>query len=431
MQVERRVHILDPLYGRIELDGDLAELAKTPAVQRLRRVRLSNIDSFDNPGIAQTSRFEHVVGTCHLSSRVKAAESWSGRDRLVLQAAALLHDWGIAAYGHLVEEAMMYMGESVTHESKLAVLDSDPNVDELGGIDLQLYLGQQAGLRDWAQSTFGPEWRIALDDIKQALVGRGRFGRFVSSDIDVDNLDNVTRVAHHMGLDCDRTLPDRIAREMIATSHTCSVIYSSEGISLVSQWLDLRRSVYRRLMLSRQDFAAKGMVIYAVARSLQELDMPSTGQLWRLTDDELLQALLQSRQKDVHDTVLDWQSGKLWPVSNLTWMTGRKRPNVTELWKLSRELTSELLRPCLCYAINDKRTRHLELTSESGDTVSIGDEPSRWLFGMVSRGDPLTRNQNRMVLEAAQAAYHCKAIETAEDPSCADEDSQVSLSLFS
>jgi len=61
---------LDPLHGSIQLDEDLLALVRTPVVQRLRHVRLSNIDSIDMPAIANLSRFEHVLGVAHLAGQV-------------------------------------------------------------------------------------------------------------------------------------------------------------------------------------------------------------------------------------------------------------------------------------------------------------------------------------------------------------------------
>ena len=65
-----RQPFLDPLYGRIRLDDDLIALVRTPVVQRLRHVRLSNIDSVDMPAIANLSRFEHVLGVAYLAGEV-------------------------------------------------------------------------------------------------------------------------------------------------------------------------------------------------------------------------------------------------------------------------------------------------------------------------------------------------------------------------
>ena len=54
---------LDVLYGDVALSDEIADLVGRPLLQRLRHIRLSNIDSLDMPGISGTSRFEHALGT--------------------------------------------------------------------------------------------------------------------------------------------------------------------------------------------------------------------------------------------------------------------------------------------------------------------------------------------------------------------------------
>jgi hypothetical protein len=109
---------LDPLYGDIQLDPQVASLVATPLMQRLRHIRLSNIDSLNMPGISGINRYEHGLGTMHLAGSTEIAMRLSQDDRLVLLAAALLHDSAIPPFGHLVEEALAVSGHNFDHERK-------------------------------------------------------------------------------------------------------------------------------------------------------------------------------------------------------------------------------------------------------------------------------------------------------------------------
>src|SRR3989442_601433 len=129
------IRLLDALYGDIVLPSPIADLLCTPAVQRLRGIRLSNIDSLSMPGIANISRYEHVIGAAYLGTQVRLGNRISRNEALVLQAAALLHDAAITAFGHLVEEALHYVGASFDHEKKLLMLLQNSGDGELGGID--------------------------------------------------------------------------------------------------------------------------------------------------------------------------------------------------------------------------------------------------------------------------------------------------------
>jgi HD superfamily phosphohydrolase len=169
------------------------------------------------PGIANISRYEHAIGAAYLASRVGFISRISRADALVLQAAAMLHDTAITAFGHLVEEALHYVSAQFDHEMKLSMLFQNSSDVELGGIDLQLYLGHESGIRAWAERTFGAEANDRLRAITATLTGKGRFGRCIVGDVDLDNLDNLTRIAFHMGLDVDRRLPLRIAARIVSS----------------------------------------------------------------------------------------------------------------------------------------------------------------------------------------------------------------------
>jgi HD superfamily phosphohydrolase len=209
---------LDPLYGRVVFDDALLALVRTATVQRLRHVRLSNIDSLDIPAIANLSRFEHILGVAHLSGQVGFRVGLNPHDYLVLRAAALLHDWAITSFGHLIEEALQYTGTRFDHEEKLGLILAGQDADDIGGADLQILAGRETKLRDWARRFGRGDDNALLHDVMMHIRGRGRMGRAISGDIDLDNIDSVFRMAFHMGLDVDRDTPRRLASAMVAVN---------------------------------------------------------------------------------------------------------------------------------------------------------------------------------------------------------------------
>ena len=144
----------DALYGNCTLPEPISRLARQPLIQRLREIRLSNIDSLSTPGIANVSRFEHSLGTAHLASCVRFGKTTTPEDKLILQAACLLHDSAIQPFGHLVEEALRYLDVDVPHEERWQLIATGGDRDHIGGIDFQIYFGLEAGLVPWAQETF-------------------------------------------------------------------------------------------------------------------------------------------------------------------------------------------------------------------------------------------------------------------------------------
>ena len=61
------MYIYDCLYGEMDFDKIVYQCMLTPEMQRLREVRLGNINSLFLTGSANINRFEHSVGTAYLA----------------------------------------------------------------------------------------------------------------------------------------------------------------------------------------------------------------------------------------------------------------------------------------------------------------------------------------------------------------------------
>jgi HD superfamily phosphohydrolase len=114
--------IRDPLRHDIRVDAVAMSLVDTPALQRLRYVRQLGHAFLVYPG-ATHNRFEHALGTYHLSRR--ATELLAERGHLaglpedevqVIELAALLHDVGHYPFSHALEEAGLPSHESLAAE---------------------------------------------------------------------------------------------------------------------------------------------------------------------------------------------------------------------------------------------------------------------------------------------------------------------------
>ncbi len=415
MRSRREIRILDPLYGDIVLNGPIADLSCTPGIQRLREIRLSNIDSICMPGIANISRYEHSIGVTYLAGRIGFFSRLSRSETLVLQAAAILHDSAITAFGHLVEEAFQYVSAPFNHEMKLSMLLQSSGEGELGGINLQIYAGRESGIRKWSEQTFGAEAEKRLQEIFGAHTGKGMFGPCIAGDIDLDNLDNLTRIAFHMGLEVDRRLPTQIAMGIVGTREGNGVIFSSEAIEPIKKWLELRQTVYTRLMLSRDDFAGKAMLICSTITAFKREELGLPNYVWTLTDRELLQRLLGSKDKDVVRTVQSWLVRDLWPISDLIWMKGLA-PEYAKLNNFNDFVSDILGRPCFAYRISDKRSRSLNVRVEPGKMVQLGDPPIGWVLGVASRiRQDFTIAENRHLQQVASEFFKTKCLGKADE----------------
>ena len=412
----RTLSFTDSVYGEMSVDKDISSLVALPEFQRLRHVRLSNIDSLNMPGIANLSRFEHALGVGHLATQLGMYNRLSREDRLALTASALLHDWAITSFGHLIEEAFQYVGTGFDHEDRFYEIITGEGLEEIGGVGRQIIHGRQVRIRQWAQQILqigrADQW---LFHVTEYIQGRGKFGRLVCGDIDLDNIDGVFRMGFHMGLPIDRECPLRLARAIVdVTELQGEPVFRHSAKSDIALWVATRRSVYERLMLANLDFIGKLMILYAAVSAFEsgEIENPD----WNLTDDELLQRLLTSSTKEVKDTTMRWRVGELWDATPLYWMHGR-RPDFPKVRAFSKSLSTNLSRTCFTYAIKDKRNRLLNIQFDDSTQDQFGAESVQWLIGV---GSPLRKpfrpSEINAIIHFAESYFNTSAISLATTP---------------
>jgi HD superfamily phosphohydrolase len=402
------LRILDTLYRDVAFRPSISDLAGRPLVQRLRQIRLSNIDSLEMPGIANITRFEHSLGTSYLASIVGFAFDLSGQERDILESAALIHDTAITPFGHLVEEALSYMNSDFDHEKKWSLLLSHPGQGSLGGMSTQMFRGRTSGLTEWANENYRGEGPRVLASILDAIKGQGALGPCIAGTLDLDNLDNVVRIAYHMGLRPDPELPVRIARAMKGVNQNQELLFQDGAIGDLQSWVQLRQLVYERLMPSRLDFCGKLMLLFSSVEAIKLGEL--SGDDWHLTDADLLQRFTVSETESIHQTVNRWLVGDLWDTSDLLWMRGAP-PQFSDLTLFADRLAERLDRHCFAYRIKDKRKRKFSVRWTTGGGEILGDDSDLWLLGIGSKEKrPFTMTDNRAISVLAADAFNSEYV---------------------
>ncbi|MEX0827553.1 MAG: HD domain-containing protein, partial [Haliea sp.] len=277
MNVDR---FLDPLYGRIEVSSAEQALLFAPEVQRLRYVRMCNINSLLISGASEISRFEHTVGVLHLAKVWAEANSLPSRDGQIVCSAAILHDMMTGPFGHSMEYVL-----------------SEQSVD--GGFvheDLSFGQGQRyfqathantrfAGAPFSADTILGSNWAEVTDTI----AGRGRYGPILAGSIDLDNIDNVVRLAFHVGIADRHDAHGAVAlAERLRLVDGCLEV-DAYGEELIVAWQAIRTNLYRLLLEDSAEFSAKAMLTRMIESSVASGLIGADS--WLLTDDELLARL--------------------------------------------------------------------------------------------------------------------------------------------
>lgn len=296
----------DTLYGKIrlddwpwgsEIDEDFWNYYTSPELQRLREVRLCNINSLFLPGGANIDRFEHALGTYYLAK--ECLRSWPALNKITPEekrnflVGALFHDFKTSAFGHSVQ--YIEEKEGFKHEGDFFAAirpgitgpiepedrnEADSSYEYNMASADPVYVGRTPKLNTLLNDE-------ALEDVASLIQGGGRLGPLISSDMDLDNIDNVFRLAYHIGLTDDKETPIQLAKALYIEDG--KKVIPSEDVHLVEKWRKVRRKLYDYLLLNPGEFSGKCMLTEAVAFAKRQ-DYTLT---WNKVDRELIDSLRQ------------------------------------------------------------------------------------------------------------------------------------------
>lgn len=213
----------DPIYGYIEVNYKIIlELIDSKEVQRLRRIRqLSGVSMVFHT--AEHTRFTHALGAYHMANlvlhHVEGIECLSEYERVVFLCAALLHDIGHGPYSHAFENVLLTSHEVMTEK---IILSEKTDVHRI--------LAQVEHL---------------AEDVAGIISHKGKYPlieSFVSSQLDVDRMDYLTRDAYFTGATYGTIDMHRLLRSMKVVDH--KVLCRASGVHTIESYLMSRYHMY-------------------------------------------------------------------------------------------------------------------------------------------------------------------------------------------
>lgn len=244
----------DPLHGAIELDRSIpaesmaVDIIDSAAFQRLRRIRQLGPAFLTFHG-AESSRFTHSLGVLHLARRalhhLDRLHPQLAEHRVVLYAAALLHDVGHAPFSHSGEEMF-----GLNHEHWSARL-----------------IREDVVLRDRLEAEgSGTAERVAA--LLEGGGGDPAIRALVSSQLDCDRLDYLLRDSYSTGasyghLDLDRLLA------ALTLAPDGSLAVHPRGLMAVEHYLVVRQLMYRSIYNHRLNVVCNWLLRRVIAMARQ------------------------------------------------------------------------------------------------------------------------------------------------------------------
>lgn len=287
--------IFDSIYGEYSTPKSLERLIKSPVVQRLRWVALSNIPSLTYPMIAGVSRYSHSLGVAHLGDTLGVSLGLSETDRTSLICAGLLHDAGMPPLGHITEEAMSSLGIKFEHEESLKMI-----LLEEGRRFQQMPDGEKVGV---TEALMGLHADAGV--VFSSITGDGPLGALVSSTMDIDNIDNVIRLYRLI-------FPSKEGYNPVSIAHGY-FSGTKEKDECRSQWEHVRLELYTKLMFSIEDFVQKASMkrmirAYLACELAQKDEQEVIDSLRFLNDYQFLNKILETLGS--HEIGRSFYSGK-------------------------------------------------------------------------------------------------------------------------
>ena len=295
----------DPIWNNIRVDELALELIDTGTFQRLRNIRQLGLAYVVYPG-ATHSRFEHALGTYHLSRQTLSllCESDPGLplepvDQAIVRSAALLHDIGHYPFSHALEE----IGQ-LHHEDVAKPLITEGEIADI----LVRRLGEDAPGRIFELI------RGVSDSQLQGLI---------SGSLDLDKIEYLKRDAFMCGVPYGEIDVDRLTNSMLILQDPESgrsvLGLREKGLSALESLLFAKYQTYRNVYWHHAVRSATAMYKRMVddalrARALDASLLPT------YTDEGLLHHLEHAhpgpmldalRTRKLYKRALEWPASQL------------------------------------------------------------------------------------------------------------------------
>ena len=413
--VKNNRYVFDPLYGAIYLPEFVWDIITCPELQRLREVRLCNINSLCLTGGANINRYEHAIGTFFLAQECLKARPplnpVSEKEQKLLMWAALLHDIASCAFGHSVEYIDSVFSGPFDHEKSF----------------VYIALGKKGEASQYKLSTLEPVFfglprellkKIPEEDLQlvgRIINGETRLGPLINSVMDLDNIDNVFRLAYHVGIVKSGEIPLKLAKSLYLENN--ELILRKDAIPLVEEWYKVRKNLYSLLLLNPEEFSGKCMLTEAIELSKLKTPHPFN---WYDVDFELLKKLLDM-SSDSAEIVSRLMKGELYGCAGIFSTTKTDKYGLfcnIEAKKRFEEQLNGILRtkfkPALKSALIithpiidvNKTQRQVTLRTDDGGIAQVGKATNRLLIAVFFKNVDLSIHKMSLLSEEFLGMIH-------------------------
>ncbi|MEM0128140.1 MAG: HD domain-containing protein [Thermoplasmatales archaeon] len=234
-----RKTIHDSIYGSIDIDGIVSRIVETREFQRLNSIKQLGFTYLVFPG-ATHSRFEHSLGTYHLSLEASRNLELDERNSNLVSLAGLLHDIGHPPFSHSLEYATLNLYGKDHLDISLDIIEGKTKDNEIADV-----LG---GLRQ---------------DLSKVLRGEsGILSRLISGNGDLDQIDYLARDSYYTGVALGAVDIPRILKVLCVNGSDLCIL--EKGLPAIEGLMVARMLMYRTVYRHKTALIAATMASNAV-----------------------------------------------------------------------------------------------------------------------------------------------------------------------
>jgi HD superfamily phosphohydrolase len=234
--------INDPVYGFITInDALIYDIISHPYYQRLRRIHQMALAQLVYPGAVHT-RLHHSLGAYHLISQAILELQGKGiaiskEEEQGAKIAILLHDIGHGPFSHALEHVLI---EDMHHEEISLLIFEALNHSFKGALEVALAI---------FKGTYHKPFLHQL----------------ISSQLDVDRMDYLTRDSFYSGVSEGVIGYDRIIKMMTVSDG--DLVIEEKGVYSIEKFLVARRLMYWQAYLHKTVLGAENMLVKVLQRA--------------------------------------------------------------------------------------------------------------------------------------------------------------------
>lgn len=348
--------IKDAVHGDIECSELEMKIIDSTHFQRLRKIGQLGLSDLVYPS-ANHTRYEHSLGVMHLAGKIGHGLRLTPKDIKLIRIAGLLHDIGHLPFSHTLESVLSNGADHLHETNAINIIDND-------------------------FSELFKRHDIDKNAVQDMIIGKGKYGKILSSGVDIDKLDYLTRDSYFTGVAYGVIDLSRLMH--IATIENGIFAFQEKGLRTIESVIIARFMMFSAVY----DYPTKRAAERMLFRALDAMDRRSLNitKLLKIDEVDFLSTLRQQNgyTKDIIDRIDQrhiFKTARIITKNDLSTEHVARcleiKDNINQLKRIENIIADELNIP-EGYLILDimnypKGIENIDIKKDNGDIVKLKD----------------------------------------------------------